>query len=283
LEPAVPQLEDRAMRSTEVFRTRSYQMQPLGTLGRGAEWILRSWLGSATSYPIDFGPYTFRLELQSVKRGFGSAGIFIQRRYYEPLLEFGYKLLNKGAYAIDGGANQGIFSCAFAAAVGVTGHIYAVEPQTYAVGCIRRNAHLNSITNLTVFEGALSDVTGETYLDTDGGRGPVSAFTTSRPQGNETPVKALAIDDIAAAGMMHDVQLIKLDVEGAELKALHGAGSMIQRTKPQICVEAWDKKLYRQIEEFLGRFGYGAYVFDGRGQLNAFSAFYPSPNVFFMR
>jgi FkbM family methyltransferase len=268
------------MRSTEVFRTRSYRMQPFGTLGRGAEWMLRSWLGGTTSYPIDFGPHTFRLELQSVKRGFGSAGIFIQRRYYEPLLEFGYKLLNKGEHVIDGGANQGIFSCAFAAAVGTTGHVYAFEPQTYAVACIRRNARLNSMTNITVFEGALSDVSGETYLDTD--QGPVSAFTTSRPQGHEMPVKALAIDDILAAEMMHNIQLIKLDVEGAELKALRGARSMVQRTKPQICIEAWDKKLYEQIGEFLSRFGYGSYVFDGRGQLNAFSTFYPSPNVFFM-
>lgn len=269
------------MRSTEVFRTRSYKMQPFGTLGRGAEWMMRSWLGGSISYPINFGPHTFRLELQSVKRGFGSAGIFIQRRYYEPLLEFGYKLLKKGEYAIDGGANQGIFSCAFAAAVGTAGHVYAFEPQAYAVGCIRRNAHLNSLTNITIFEGALSDATGEIYLDTD--QGPVSAFTTSRPQGNETLVKALAIDDIVATTeMMHDVQLIKLDVEGAELKALHGARTLIQTAKPRICIEAWDQKLYEQIEEFLSQFGYAAYIFDGRGRLNAFSSFYPSPNVFFM-
>ena len=269
------------MRSIDIFRTRSYKMQPLGTVARGIEWMLRSLVGSAASYEVDFGPHHFCLELQSAKRGFGSAGIFIQRRYYEPLLEFGYKLLNTGDRAIDGGANQGIFTCAFAAAVGSKGHVYAFEPQSYAVSCISRNIRLNSMTNVTVFEGAISDVPGDIFLVMD--HGPVAAFTTLQPQGrNMTQVKALAIDDLVHSNKMSDVQFIKLDVEGAELRAVRGARSMIQRAKPRICIEAWDPHLFEQIKEFLSPFGYKGYVFDSVGNLNAFFSFRPCPNVFFV-
>lgn len=256
-------------------------MQPFGTITRGVEWMLRSLLGSTTGYQVEFGPHTFKLELQAAKLGFGSAGIFIQRQYYEPLLEFGYKLLNKGDCAIDGGANQGIFTCAFAAAVGSAGHVYAFEPQAYAVSCVRKNACLNSIKNVTIFEGALSDRVGEIYLVMD--PGPVSAFTSLRPQGmNSIRVNAFAIDNLVNSNDMRDVQFIKLDVEGAELRALRGAQSMVRRAKPRICIEAWDANLYEETKAFLSSFGYKSYVFDQLGDLNEFSFFYPSPNVFFI-
>lgn len=269
------------MRSIDVFRTRSYRKQPLGTLRRGAEWMLRSSLGATTSFPVGFGSGSFMMELQATKRGFGSAGIFVQRRYYEPLLEFGHKLLDKGDRAVDGGANQGIFACAFAAAVGSTGHVYAFEPQAYAVSCIHRNARLNAMRNITVFEGALSDAIGETFLVTD--RGPVAAFTSMEPQGsNPIKVRSFSIDGLASANELCDVQFVKLDVEGAELKALQGARSMVRRAKPRICIEAWSEKLYEEIEAFLSPLGYKAYIFDDRGDLTSFAAFHPSPNVFFI-
>jgi FkbM family methyltransferase len=269
------------MRSVDVFRTRSYRMQPLATLQRGAEWTLRSLLGASSSFPVNFGSREFILELQAARRGFGSAGIFVQRRYYEPLLEFGYKLLDTGDHAIDGGANQGIFTCAFASAVGNAGHVYAFEPQAYAVSCIERNARLNAMNNITVFEGALSDTPGETFLITD--RGPVAAFTSTEPQGaSPILVKSYSIDSLVNSDQLHDVQFIKLDVEGAELKALQGARSMLRRATPRICIEAWSERLYEEIAAFLRPLGYQAYVFDERGNLTSFAAFRPSPNVFFI-
>ena len=269
------------MQSGYLFRTRSYQLEPVGTLFRGAEWVARSFLGRPTAFNVDFGPHRYILSLQSAKRGFGSAGIFVQRRYYEPLLEFGYKLLNKGDRAVDGGANQGIFACAFATAVGNTGHVFAFEPQSYAVSCIRNNAKLNHFENITIFEGAISGEMGETFLNLD--LGPISAFISARPQGtNTTKVKTFSIDGLAATNEIQDVQLIKLDVEGAELSALNGARLMLQRAKPRICIEAWDKKLYEEISDFLSVLGYKAYIFDDAGDLKSISTFSPSPNIFFL-
>jgi FkbM family methyltransferase len=269
------------MQSAGLFRTRSYRIEPVGTLFRGAEWALRSWLAKPTDFDVDFGPYRYKLTLQSARRGFGSAGIFVQRRYYEPLLEFGYKLLQKGDRAVDGGANQGIYACAFATAVGPVGHVYAFEPQSYAVSCIRNNAKLNHLQNVTVFEGAISGEMGEIYLNLD--LGPVSAFTSAEPQGtNTTKVNAFSIDGLFASGQIQDVQFMKLDVEGAELRALNGAKEMLKRAKPRICLEAWERDLYAEIFACLGPLGYKPYVFDGGGNLQAFTSFVPSPNVFFL-
>ena len=270
------------MGSIDLFRTRSYAMQPVGTVTRGIEWMLRSLVGSTPTYEVYFGAHRFKLKLQSARRGFGSAGIFVQRQYYEPLLEFGYKLLSAGDCAIDGGANQGIFTCAFAAAVGKTGHVYAFEPQSYAVSCIYRNVALDSMANVTVFEGALSDDAGDIFLVTD--RGPVAAFTTLQPQGIHTArVKTLTIDDLANSHQVRDVQFVKLDVEGAELRALRGGQSMVQRSKPSnLHRGAGQEALRRNSGVTLTRYGCKPYVFDNRGNLIHFTAFSHSPNVFFV-
>jgi hypothetical protein len=66
------------MGSIDLFRTRSYAMQPVGTVTRGIEWMLRSLVGSTPTYEVYFGAHRFKLKLQSARRGFGSAGIFVQ-------------------------------------------------------------------------------------------------------------------------------------------------------------------------------------------------------------
>jgi FkbM family methyltransferase len=264
----------------QVLQTRSFSQEPFGTLYRGVEWMLKKKLSTKTTFEVEFGEYRFNMNLQSAQRKFGSAGIFIQRKYYEPLLEYGHMFLHKGDCAIDGGANQGIYSCAFAAAVGPQGAVYAFEPQEYAVKCIEDNAKTNGFNNITVFPGAVSDSVGTIYLNID--RGPNAAYISEKNEGNNViEVKTFTIDDLFLSGKMRQVQLIKLDVEGAELKALKGARSMLN-AHPVICLEAADLALYTEIAQYLAELKYKPFVFDTKGNLLAFDRFEPSANVFFL-
>ena len=265
-----------------ILRTRSFSQEPIRTICRGAEWVIRGKLGSRSVFSVDFGSQKFRMRLQSARKNFGSAGIFVQRRYYEPLLEFGHRFISVNDRVIDGGANQGIFSCAFAAQVGPGGAVYAFEPQIYAVECLRENARLNKFGNIVVFNGALSDREGETYLDL--GKGPVSAsITNAHAASDRVLVKTYAIGELLRAGTMKQAQFIKLDVEGAELQALEGAKPMFDgNIKPAICIEANEQKLFAKICDFLALFGYKPYALDMRGDLLRFERFSPSANVFFM-
>jgi len=49
---------------------------------------------------------------------------------------------------------------------------------------------------------------------------------------------------------------IKIDVEGAELLVLKGAASIINKLAPVILVEIQSKENYREIKDFLHKFGY---------------------------
>lgn len=269
------------MSYSDIFRTRSFEKEPFGTMFRGVEWLVRQQANSPRIFEVGFGPCLFRMQLQSVKRKFGSAGIFVLRQYYEPLLEFGAGLISKGSYVIDGGANQGIYTCAFAAKVGPGGMVFSFEPQAYAVECLKINVDLNGFNNTRVFEGAVSDKSGSVFLNLDGG--PVAAFISDAPKNDDViEVTSFAIDDLLASKDIAHVEFMKLDVEGAELRALTGAERLIDACKPIICIESGEKKLYDKICEHLGRKGYKPYVFDGKGALIRPSGFSPWPNVFFM-
>jgi FkbM family methyltransferase len=267
---------------TSVLRTRSFAREPIRTALRGAEWVIRQKIGFPRSFEVRFGPHRFRMQLQSAKRKFGSAGIFVLRQYYEPLLEFGSSLISPGDCVIDGGASQGTYSCAFASGVGPNGQVYAFEPQGYAIKCLRRNLNLNGFRNVVLFKGVLSDASGQMFLNPRGG--PVEASISCAPAGTDAvSVTAYSIDDLLMADRIRDVQFIKLDVEGAELKALKGARGMLERRKPTICIEAFDRVLYWQISEYLGHLGYKPYVFGRKGSLIMFNGFSPSLNVFFLQ
>jgi FkbM family methyltransferase len=267
---------------TSVFRTRSFAREPIRTVLRGSEWIIRQKVGFPRSFEVRFGPRQFRMQLQSAKRKFGSAGIFVLRQYYEPLLEFGSSFICPGDCVIDGGANQGIYSCAFAAGVGPSGQVYAFEPQEYAIKCLRGNLNLNGFRNVVPFEGALSDASGQIFLNLHGG--PVEASISNSPAGTDAVrVVAYSVDDLLEANRIRDVQFIKLDVEGAELKALKGARAMLEKNKPGICIEAYDRALYGHISDYLGKMGYKPYVFGRKASLVTFNGFSPSLNVFFLQ
>ncbi len=268
-----------------VFQTRSFSKQPLGTMIRGCEWVVRQKLDRARTFSVQFGEDSFKMKLQSMQKRFGSAGIFVLRKYYEDLLEYGHRFINAGDCVIDGGANQGIYTCAFAAKVGPSGHVYAFEPQTYAVSCIRTNLKLNNFNNVTIFEGALWTKSGSLFLQDLAGdnAGPVAVSVSStKNELSAGSVPAYSVGELWQENKIRDVSFIKLDIEGAELEALEGAAPMIEKTKPTICVEAISEEGFSSVKDYLVKWRYVPYVFDRNGNLNRLDGFHYSANIFYM-
>src|SRR5258708_11709675 len=72
------------------------------------------------------------------------------------------KCLRPGAVFYDVGANAGFYAIIGARAVGPAGQVYAFEPMPKLVERIRENVALNSQTNVTVIEAAVSAQDGVT-------------------------------------------------------------------------------------------------------------------------
>ncbi|MDA8300749.1 MAG: FkbM family methyltransferase [Actinomycetota bacterium] len=148
-------------------------------------------------------------------------------------------LLRPGATFVDAGANIGWFSLLAAGLVGPTGRVVAVEPNPLNCDLARRSVEDNGFGNIEVFTVALSDQTGTVALETDGSNGRIVPVDSPPPQPVRVNfvVAARTLDSLLKdAGVTH-VDVVKLDVEGAEPLVLAGAAEMLARDRPALVSE----------------------------------------------
>ncbi len=137
--------------------------------------------------------------------------------------------LRAGSTFLDIGSNVGFFSLMAARHVGPTGRVYAFEPDPQICECLVRSAKANTYPHLEAFQLALSDREGELtfYRANDGTASSLVPEAPGREQRYDrgsltTPVTAL--DTLVRAGKLdpRGISLIKVDVEGEEVRTVTG-------------------------------------------------------------
>jgi len=145
-------------------------------------------------------------------------------------------LLPEGGTFIDVGANKGDFTILAADTVGPTGRVLALEPESTNVEWLTRSVERNRFNNVTIEAAAASDHVGEATLflgKTSGHHSLVTEPKFSNSTGTTTvPVRPL--DDIVAAHGITSVDVIKIDVEGAEEQVLRGASALLSGNAPMV-------------------------------------------------
>jgi FkbM family methyltransferase len=146
------------------------------------------------------------------------------------------RLLRPGMVAVDAGANIGIFTLAMARLVGESGEVHAFEPEPGNAALLEENVRRNDLEGtVTVVRSALGEEAGSVSIST----GPDAASAYVSDGGVEVP--RLRLDDYPLSRL----DLLKLDIEGAELGALRGAARTIERFRPVLLVECAERHLAR--------------------------------------
>ncbi len=137
------------------------------------------------------------------------------------------RVIRPGDFVIDGGTSIGFMTLVMSRLVGEQGHVEAFEPSTINFNKLRANLALNKIENVTVVSRALwsEDKQVELYQALDSGSSSLMPFEGVL---NRIPVGGLTLDKWCLA-YDQAPRLLKLDIEGAELHALVGAGAMLTR------------------------------------------------------
>lgn len=239
---------------------------PVTTLGRAAS--LAADIATRRDeriIEVEAGRAKFQFLTYPGSGGTGSRGITVLREHYEPLLMLAERYIQPGDTVIDGGANSGIFTCAFGA---LGARVHAFEPLPSIREHLDRNIALNGLEHRAdVVPAAISDTPGEAVMDL--GAGAVAASIVRRRGGEEVTVKVESLDHYAQTADLGPVSFIKLDIEGAEGAALRGAKELIARDRPVICLEAWKPEDVAEISEILSPLGYrlAELTFDGEAAL----------------
>jgi FkbM family methyltransferase len=164
---------------------------------------------------------------------------------------------------VDVGANLGEITLLAAKRLR-EGRVLAFEPMPQAFAELSRNVALNNLTNVELFNIGLFDKTASLpmYQKKDIifgtlNEGVPSLFSAGNdPQEATVPLRRL--NDVAHESGLTRLDVMKIDVEGAELMVLRGAECLIKRFRPLIIVELCDVNLQKagySVGELINYFG----------------------------
>ena len=134
----------------------------------------------------------------------------------------------QGWTVVDVGANIGAFSVWAASKMGASGRLLAIEPNPVSFRELQRSIEELAV-DATAFAVACGDVEGEVTLHFQPGYTVSSSLTSFAAATESATVPMRRLDALLGETGISHVDLLKIDVEGAEELVLRGAGEALSR------------------------------------------------------
>ncbi len=160
-----------------------------------------------------------------------------ERKYEQGVTRQIEKMLAPGAVFVDVGANIGFFTLLGAALVGPEGRVFAFEPNPDNCALLQRSLEHNQFSQVQLFQNALAEA-AQTFrfscsaIDSNG-RLLHESETSEKLTTIE--VQAVTLDEVLPP--LPRLDLIKMDIEGAEPRAWQGMSKTIARYRPALILE----------------------------------------------
>lgn len=189
------------------------------------------------------------------------------RRRYEPHVTAAMRpLLRPGTVMVDVGANVGYHSLMAASRVGRVGKVIAFEPASDNCALLTRSLGINGFVNVVLYPFAVADMNGLVGFEMDDSNGGINP---GDPFASAMQVRGVTLDALLADEPRIDV--IKMDIEGSEGRALRGMRALLRRHHPVLFTEFFPSALASRSgmsgEEYLNELrelGYLPAVIDWR-------------------
>jgi FkbM family methyltransferase len=131
--------------------------------------------------------------------------------------------IQPGSTVFDVGASIGICTVPLAIRLGQHGRIYAFEPLASNYESLLHNIKLNNLANVVPVFAAVADKEGTVNMpDVDSGNCSLASESD-----HYSSVPAITLDEFAAQHCIDSIDLMKIDIEGSETKALRGASRLL--------------------------------------------------------
>lgn len=161
-------------------------------------------------------------------------------------------LAEKGNTILDVGTNIGAVSLPFAQTVGRGGKVISFEPHPITHQKLLKNLSLNDFPQVIPIQKGLGDAPATFTISTIDEHNPGRNRILSDSKTEEFEVleqhqiEVDTLDRVVAELGLEQVDLIKIDVEGFELKVLQGATHVLSEFDPKLFIELDDKHLQSQ-------------------------------------
>lgn len=202
--------------------------------------------------------------------GFGHA--FLYGGWEPKETRYMIRLLRPGMVTYDLGANYGMHTLLFSRLVGPSGKVYAFEPVPDIFNALREQVELNGFKSTFLVQKAVADQNGKLRFDPGRHQGAGHLAT-----GGELEVEITTLDHFVLDEGNAPPNFIKIDIEGAESKALLGAHNVIQRFKPNMLIELHNPDEDRAVGRFLQDLNYVAFRTEDGRKIQNLQSGWPDP------
>jgi FkbM family methyltransferase len=173
--------------------------------------------------------------------------------------------------AYDLGANYGMHTLLFARLVGPSGKVYSFEPVPGIFKSLGEQVALNHFQNTVLVPKAVAEREGAMRFDLGHHEG---AGHLASDGGVEVEITTL--DHFVEEGNLPP-GFIKIDIEGAESKALLGARKVIEKFRPNMMIELHNPGEDTAVGQFLMDLNYVAFRSEDGSQIRDMHKCWPDP------
>ncbi|MDW8153540.1 MAG: FkbM family methyltransferase [Armatimonadota bacterium] len=182
-------------------------------------------------------------------------------RVHEPILTATLRtLLRPNMTVVDVGANLGYFALLAARAVGPSGKVLALEPFPESYRLLKKNIQANGLQNVLPYAFAAGHRSGpdKLYFYPQSNWNSLFLKNDKRKPLGWIEVQVCTLNELLATEPRVDV--IRMDVEGAELAVLKGSDRILKKHRPTLIIETHPTLMgedqYAEFLHFLKQMGY---------------------------
>lgn len=181
-------------------------------------------------------------------------------------------VLRTGETFVDIGANVGMVTMIAARAVGKDGRVFAVEALPETRARLQANLLRNKLEQVQVLPYALVDEnkTLDFFASTNGNIGG-SGLAGTAAEAKRVTVEGVKMDWLVEQGLITGCDVLKMDIEGAEMMALRGMENFFKLFPPRaVMIEVSEPLLAKflntptEVKEFFSDHGYEWYRAKGK-------------------
>ena len=166
--------------------------------------------------------------------------LYCMGSYERPMQQLLRVAIRPGDTVFDIGAHVGLLACPVARILATAGgRLFAFEPAPDSAGALRRNLELNGLDEVATVENvAVSDASGTGVLHSDPayGEGGSSLRSLYGSGDGGQDVRVVRFDEWWHANDQPAMDVVKMDVEGAEAAAIAGMTEALSARTPRLLV-----------------------------------------------
>lgn len=174
--------------------------------------------------------------------------------------------LHEGCVFFDIGANFGYFTLMGAKAVGTKGKVISFEPIPANYSYVKELISLNAFDNVVCEKVAISDMNGtvEFAVEKNNANSHLASIKLKHASSQileRVLVQTISLDDFCEKNVVPDV--VKCDVEGAEVLVLSGAKTLLEKKKTKWIISCHSQELKVECRKIMQDAGYSVDELDG--------------------